>query len=255
MKTKLTILLTLCSFLGLMACHRMDTDKKKYSYAVGKQIGQNFKNQNLEIDPEYLAEGLKEVADGKDPKDSKLTPQETQAILQKMNETRMNRMTKEANEHLAKAKEFLEKNKTEKDVKTTPSGLQYVVVSEGSGRSPKPTDRVKVNYTGTLVDGKEFDSSGKMNKGQPVEFALSNVVKGWAEGLQLIKKGGKVKLFVPPELGYGPTTRPNIPSNSVLVFDVELVDVMDAPPAPVVKPLPTQMAKTSRPQVSAKKKQ
>jgi FKBP-type peptidyl-prolyl cis-trans isomerase len=135
----------------------------------------------------------------------------------------MKKQQEAAESNAAEGKAFLEKNKSAEGVKTTASGLQYIVVQEGTGKTPGLNDTVKANYTGTLINGTKFDSS--VDRGQPAEFPVSGVIKGWTEALQMMKVGGKVKLFIPPELGYGASARPGIPANSVLVFDVELVDV------------------------------
>jgi FKBP-type peptidyl-prolyl cis-trans isomerase len=130
------------------------------------------------------------------------------------------------NKNLSQAAAFFTKLKEDKNVVELPSGLRYEIVSPGLGSAPKPTDMVKVNYTGALIDGSVFDSSER--QGKPIEFALDKVIPGWTEGLQKIGKGGKIKLFVPPNLGYGDDGRPGIPPGSVLVFDVELLDITPA---------------------------
>jgi FKBP-type peptidyl-prolyl cis-trans isomerase FkpA/FKBP-type peptidyl-prolyl cis-trans isomerase FklB len=120
--------------------------------------------------------------------------------------------------------EFLAKNKTNKDVKTTESGLQYIVEKEGTGPMPKATDSVKVHYRGTLIDGTEFDSSYKRN--EPAVFPVGGVIKGWGEALQLMKVGSKWKVFIPPSIGYGEQGQPPvIPPSAVLVFEIELLDI------------------------------
>ncbi|GIL16506.1 MAG: peptidyl-prolyl cis-trans isomerase [Oligoflexia bacterium] len=199
---------------------KLDTDQKKASYAIGQQIGQNLKGQNIDFDPEVLAMSMKDVAAGKP---SKLKPEEMQAALQKLQEGVNKKQMELAEKNLADAKAFLEKNKSEAGVKVTPSGLQYIVVAEGKGKTPTVKDTVKAHYKGVLTNGQQFDSS--YDRGQPAEFPVGGVIKGWTEALQMMKVGGKVKLFIPPELGYGPSARPGIPANSVLVFDVELLDV------------------------------
>ena len=118
---------------------------------------------------------------------------------------------------------FLEKNKSVKGVKVTSSGLQYQILKEGEGKTPKATDTVSVHYRGTLIDGKEFDSSYKRNA--PAEFPLNRVIKGWTEGLQLMKEGAKYKFFIPSDLAYGSMGPASIPPNSTLIFDVELLEV------------------------------
>jgi FKBP-type peptidyl-prolyl cis-trans isomerase len=127
-------------------------------------------------------------------------------------------------------KKFMEENAKQPGVVTTASGLQYQIVEAGKGKTPSPTDQVSVNYRGTLVDGKEFDSS--YSRGEPTSFQLNEVVEGWTEGLQLIKEGGKIKLFVPPTLAYG-NSGPM--ANQTLIFDVELLSVVAAP-APAETP-------------------
>lgn len=126
---------------------------------------------------------------------------------------------------MVSGKEFLEKNKTNSDVKVTSSGLQYKVIKEGSGACPKKSDKVKVHYKGTFIDGREFDSSYKRNS--PATFPLSGVISGWTEALQLMKVGSKYQLFLPPELAYGERgAGRDIPPNTVLIFEVELLDIV-----------------------------
>jgi len=123
---------------------------------------------------------------------------------------------------------ILAENAKKDGVTTLPSGLQYKVVKEGTGDNPKPTDKVTVHYKGTLIDGKVFDSS--IDRGQPASFQLNRVIKGWTEGLQLMKPGGKAILYIPSELGYGDRTTPTIPGGSTLIFEVELISIAPPPP-------------------------
>jgi FKBP-type peptidyl-prolyl cis-trans isomerase FklB len=123
-------------------------------------------------------------------------------------------------EMIAAGKKYMEENAQKEGVVTTESGLQYKVIQEGTGASPGPTDKVTVNYRGTLIDGKEFDSSFKRNK--PATFQVNGVIKGWAEGIQLMKEGGKMQFFIPPELGYG---HRGPLAHQTLIFDVELLSV------------------------------
>lgn len=137
-------------------------------------------------------------------------------------------------DNLAKGKAFLEANKSKEGIKTTASGLQYKIITEGTGAIPKATDKVKVHYKGTLIDGTEFDSSYK--RGTPLEFPLNAVIKGWAEGLQLMKVGSKAELYIPSELGYGEQgAGSQIGPNSVLVFEVELLNIVGNEPPVEVK--------------------
>ena len=128
-----------------------------------------------------------------------------------------------AQKNAAEAEKFLGENKTKEGVKTAGSGLQYKVLKEGAGAQPKSSDSVTVNYRGTLLDGTEFDSSYK--RGEPATFPVGGVIKGWTEALQLMKVGSKFQLFIPANLAYGEQGRPGIPPNSVLIFEVELMDV------------------------------
>ena len=196
------------------------TDKEKASYAIGQQIGKGMKAQGVEIDPNALAQGISDVVENKK---SLLSDQEMQQAVQKMQQAMMEKQGKASREALEAGAKFLEENKKKNGVKTTASGLQYEVLKEGTGRIPKESDTVKVHYRGTFTDGSEFDSSYKRNA--PVEFPVSGVIKAWTEALQMMKVGSKWKLYAPSELAYGPQGRQGIPANSVLLFEVELLDI------------------------------
>jgi FKBP-type peptidyl-prolyl cis-trans isomerase len=207
-----------------VACEKkvkLDTDQQKGSYAIGQQIGTNLKNQNIDVDPDVVAASIKDAVTGKE---SKMKPEEMQAALMKLQENIMKKQEEIAAKNLTEGKAFLEKNKADTTIKTTASGLQIKIEKEGTGKAPTEKDVVKAHYRGTTIDGKQFDSS--YDRGAPAEFPLNGVIKGWTEGLQMMKVGSKAKLFIPPELGYGASARPGIPANSVLVFDVELIDVV-----------------------------
>lgn len=199
---------------------KLDTDMKKASYAIGQQIGGNLKQQNIEFDADALAAALKDATAGK----NEMTKEDMQAAMMKLQELAMKKQQESAEANAKSGKEYLEKNKSAAGVKTTASGLQYIVEKEGNGASPKKDDVVKVHYKGTLTNGEQFDSS--YDRGQPAEFPVGGVIPGWTEALQLMKVGGKAKLFIPPELAYGPSGRPGIPANSVLVFEVELMEIV-----------------------------
>lgn len=219
---KSLILIAAGSAVALSGCQKkLDTDLKKASYAIGQQIGTNLKNQNIEFDSDVLTMSIKEAAGGKE---SKLTQEEMQQALMALQEGIMKKQAEAAEKNKSEGTEFLEKNKSAPNVKTTASGLQYIVEKEGTGKTPGPNDVVKAHYKGTLINGQQFDSS--IERGQPAEFPVNGVIKGWTEALQMMKVGGKVKLFIPPDLAYGPAARPGIPANSVLLFDVELLDVV-----------------------------
>ena len=225
--TKVIAALVLGTFV-LAGCNKeksIKTEEEKYSYAIGYQFAQNLKGQNVTVDGEALAQAVKDVLNDKDPK---ITEQQMQESMQKMYESRRAKMEKEAEENKTKGAAFLEENKGKDGVKTTDSGLQYKVLSEGDGKKPSENDTVSVHYKGTLINGDEFDSSYKRN--QPAEFPVKAVIPGWTEALQLMKTGAKYQLWIPSELAYGERGRPNIPPNSVLVFEVELLDIVGDKP-------------------------
>lgn len=202
-------------------CSKKPKDQKsQVSYSIGVSFGKSLKAQNLDLDKKALANG---VMDGFEGKELLLNDQEMQTSLAKLSETRQAEMNAAAEKNKTASDEFMAKNADAEGVRATQSGLQYKVLAEGDGPSPKPEDVVVVHYKGTLIDGTEFDSSFKRN--QPAEFPVRGVIPGWQEGLQLMKKGGKMMIYVPPELGYGAAARQQIPANAVLIFEVELLDV------------------------------
>lgn len=201
---------------------KLDSDIKKASYAIGQQIGGNLKQQNIDFDADALAQALKDASAGK----NEMTKEDMQAAMMKLQEMAMKKQQEAAETNSKAGKDFLEKNKSASGVKVTASGLQYIIEKEGTGAQPKKEDVVKVHYKGTLTNGEQFDSS--YDRGQPAEFPVGGVIPGWTEALQLMKVGSKAKLFIPPELAYGPSGRPGIPPNSVLVFEVELMDIVKA---------------------------
>lgn len=218
-----SLALVLVAAVGLISCEKTKTpktDQEKYSYAIGYQFAKNLKQQSVDYDEASLKQAIGDVTKGKD---SQVNDEEMQRVMQAMYEERSKKMNAEAGENLKKGQEWLAQNKTAEGVKTTESGLQYKVISEGDGPKPKESDVVVVHYRGTLIDGTEFDSSIKRN--QPAEFPLKAVIPGWTEGLQLMKKGAKYEFYIPSELAYGERGRPSIPANSVLKFEVELLDI------------------------------
>jgi FKBP-type peptidyl-prolyl cis-trans isomerase FklB len=156
-----------------------------------------------------------------------LTQQEIASIIATAQENVKSKIQEKAMEQLEKNKKdgeaFLAENKKKTGVKTLPSGLQYKVIKEGKGKSPKDTDTVTVNYRGTFIDGTEFDSSNK--RGEPATFAVNGVIKGWTEALTLMKEGAKWQLFIPANLAYAERGAPGIPPNSTLIFEVELIKI------------------------------
>jgi len=211
--------------------------KDKASYAIGLNVGFNFKRQNVEVNQDAFTAGFRDAVSGKKPL---LTEQEVRDTMMAFEKDMQQKLSEAAQKNAGEAEKFLAANKTKEGVKTTESGLQYKVLKEGSGAQPKSTDTVTVNYRGTLPDGTEFDSSYK--RGQPASFPVAGVIKGWTEALQLMKVGAKYQLFVPANLAYGEQGRPGIPPNSPLIFEVELMDVK-SPQAGGSSPAPSPSAK------------
>lgn len=205
---------------------KLDNDTKKASYSIGQQIGQNLKQQNIEIDADVVAMALKDASKG----DSKLSKEDQQKAMMKLQESVMKKAQEQGEKNKKTGQEFLDKNKTQPGVQVTKSGLQYQVLKEGTGKMPTAKDQVKCHYLGTLTTGEKFDSSYDRN--EPATFPVSGVIPGWTEALQLMKVGSKWKLFIPSELAYGASPRPGIPANSVLVFEVELLDIVADNPSP-----------------------
>ncbi|HMQ10872.1 MAG TPA: FKBP-type peptidyl-prolyl cis-trans isomerase [Oligoflexia bacterium] len=208
----------------------LSTDKAKRSYAIGLQVGRTLKSQKVDLDVNVIAAAISDELSGKE---AKMTEAQIRETMMAMREDQRKKIEEEKVMNAKAGAEYLEKNKTQEGVKTTASGLQYKHVTEGNGATPKETDKVKVHYKGTLIDGTEFDSSYKRN--QPAEFNVNRVIKGWTEGLQLMKVGGKSIFYIPAELAYGAVPRPQIPANSVLVFEVELLDIVDEQKNPKTK--------------------
>ena len=203
----------------------LKTDKDKVSYSIGLNIGRSMKTEGLDINPDALAAAMKDVFAGTKPQ---LTEEEIQTVMQNFQKEMMAKRSKSQEEGLSKNKaegvKFLADNKAKPGVKTTASGLQYKVIKDGAGKTPKATDTVKTHYRGTLINGKEFDSSYK--RGEPAEFPVNGVIKGWTEALQLMKEGSKWQLFIPSELAYGERgAGQDIGPNSTLIFDIELLSV------------------------------
>jgi len=222
------LLVLVAAVFALTACNKKPkSNKEQVSYTIGAQFGKSLKSQNLDLDTKQLASG---IVDGYKGEKAKLTDEEMQTAMMKLSEDRQKEIKDESDKNKVKAEEFLAKNKNAEGIQTTASGLQYKIIQQGTGASPKGDDIVVVNYKGTLIDGTEFDSSYKRN--MPAEFPLKGVIPGWTEGLQMLKKGGKAMFFVPPALGYGDRPRQQIPGNAVLIFDVELLDIKPAPPTP-----------------------
>jgi FKBP-type peptidyl-prolyl cis-trans isomerase FklB len=206
----------------------LKTDKDKESYAigmnVGKNVGNNIHRDGVDVDINILLRGMKDaLSDGK----TAMTDDEAKTAITNL-QTRVHKeqaekaqLAGEANKKAGDA--FLAENKTKEGVVTLPSGLQYKILTQGTGPTPKATDTVVCNYKGTLLDNTEFDSS--YSRKQPLTIPVGGVIKGWTEALQLMPVGSKWQLFIPSDLAYGPSAKPPIGANSTLIFEVELLSI------------------------------
>jgi FKBP-type peptidyl-prolyl cis-trans isomerase FklB len=226
-KMKLRLIVAVSGILLLASLlHAEETlksQKEKMSYIIGMDIGKNLKNQSIDIDANALAKGLKDALTGGK---SLLTDQEardTAAAFQKEMAAKQQAL---GVKNKKEGEAFLAENKKKKGTVTLPSGLQYKVIKAGTGKKPKPTDTVTVQYKGTLIDGTEFDSSYR--RGQPATFPANGVIPGWTEALGLMQEGAKWQLFIPPNLAYGEKgAGGQIGPNATLIFEVELVSVQE----------------------------
>lgn len=201
------------------------TELDKISYGLGVKTAENFAAQQIKINPQQFAQGLNAVLN---KQKVLMSESEIQQVLTKFQQEQIALLSKRekqmATENLAKSKKFFAENKSKPGVHTTDTGLQYIELSQGKGTSPKPTDFVKVNYRGTLLDGTEFDSS--YGRDEANTFQVENLIPGWQEALQLMKPGAKWKVFVPPQLAYGSKGAGQvIEPNSALIFEIELIEV------------------------------
>src|SRR6266403_1868683 len=233
------------------AAPALTTRKQKFSYALGMNIGSglgaNLKKQSVDVDPALVSQGLKDaMSAGK----TRLTQEEAQTVLTEVqNEVRKQQQEKTqqaAGANKTEGAAFLAANKSKEGVVTLPSGLQYKILTAGTGPKPAATDTVSCNYRGTLLDGKEFDSSYK--RGQPLSIQVNGVIKGWTEALQLMPVGSKWQLFIPTDLAYGDRgadPRSGISPGATLIFEVELLSIQakdktaptpTPPPASTPKP-------------------
>jgi FKBP-type peptidyl-prolyl cis-trans isomerase len=224
------LIVALC--LGFIACQKGTQEKAKLttlkdsiSYSIGMDIGKNLKSQSVDVEVELLARGIKDILDSNKTVLNDEQVRASMMALQNQLRAKQEQKMKAMGEKNKKDGEaFLSENKKKEGVVTLPSGLQYKIIKTGSGKKPKATETVTVNYRGTLIDGTEFDSSFK--RGQPATFPLHGVIKGWIEAIQLMPVGSKWQLFVPSELGYGePGAGGIIGPNCTLIFEVELLSI------------------------------
>lgn len=234
MRNSLRLLLPLSLVFTLAACSKQpekkdaavptatyETPDQRASYGIGHNLGSKLgQDKVLQLDKEALKAGL---ADGLAQTASRVSEADLDAAFSALTERAQAQATAAAEKQLAEGKAYLEKNKAKAGVKVTASGLQYEVIKSGSGAKPTPANTVKVHYHGTLTDGTVFDSSVERN--EPIEFSVTGVIPGWVEALQLMSVGDKWRLTIPAELAYGPRSTGKIPGNSVLLFEVELLDI------------------------------
>ena len=204
---------------------QLNTPRKKASYCIGLDVGRNFKQQSIDIDPDVLLKGLKDALSGAKPM---LSDSEIEQVMQKFQTEMMAKQEesgkKEAETNKVRGQAFCNENKKREGVVTLPSGLQYKILKEGTGPKPKKENSVVCHYRGTLVDGKEFDSSYK--RGEPITFEVSKVIPGWTEALQLMPVGSKWQLVIPSNLGYGDRgAGGDIGPGATLIFEVELIAI------------------------------
>jgi FKBP-type peptidyl-prolyl cis-trans isomerase len=218
----------------------LSTDKERQSYAVGMYMAHGWMTHNVDLDPDMVLRGIKDQENTNgttlmNEQEMANNLRELQAVVrasgEKMQREAMMKAQLDSQKNLMSGDAFLAANKTKPGVVTLDDGLQYKIIKDGTGPVPGPNDIVRVNYRGTFIDGKEFDSSAKA--GHPIEFPVHSVIPGWTEGLEKMKVGSKWELYIPSKLAYGPSGRmPVIEPNSTLVFEVELLDVHAAPPPP-----------------------
>ena len=244
-KTALILAFCLSAAAPLLAdgTNQLADEKSRVSYAIGMMTGLQWKQKDLDFDVELYARGIK---DGLAGGAMLLTPQEAQLTIDAFSKELGAKQQQKQMELAAKNKTegdaFLGANKNQPGVQTLPDGLQYLVITNGTGEIPTAGDTVTVNYRGTLIDGTEFDSSYK--RGQPATFPVGGVIRGWTEALQKMNAGSKWKLFVPSDLAYGPQGRPGIAPNAVLIFEVELLSVQHPNPPPAANsPLTSDIIK------------
>lgn len=252
MKSIYKLSLVALAVIGLSACNQeekaaastsveLTTEAQKEAYSVGASIGRymsgHIKEQEelgLPVDRTLIVTGFTNGLNDQ----LKLTEEEMQTILQgldkKLNDKRQEQATAISAKNIEDGKKFLEENKAKSGVVTTESGLQYEVLTPGTGEKPAAEDTVEVDYVGTLIDGTEFDSSYK--RGQTAKFPLNRVIPGWTEGVQLMPVGAKYKFVIPANLAYGERDTGTIPPNSTLVFEVELKSVEKASATPAAEP-------------------
>ncbi len=199
----------------------LTTQQQKLGYTVGLQIGQNLKRDGLNLDADALAQAIKDVYAGRTPR---ISAEDSKAVIQALRDEQMKKHAAAAQVAQEAGKKFLAENAKKEGVVQTASGLQYKVIKAGTGKAPTKESTVTVHYRGTLLDGKEFDSS--FARGEPASFQVGGVIPGWQEALQLMKEGARWQVFIPADLAYGERGAGGaIGPNETLIFEVELISV------------------------------
>ena len=242
MKRIVLIILSFIIIIGLNSCveqkkgkitkEDLKTDDQKSSYVFGVDIARKVSGSNKKFDADVFIQGLKDQLEGK----GTLLTQDEMKLVREQGRKEAEKLEKKAkmvkvddagikpDNNIKIGEKFLEENKKKDGVIVTPSGLQYKVITQGTGQKPKAVDNIKVHYAGFLISGEEFDSSYKREK--PTEFRLGGVIKGWQEGLKLMPVGSKYMLYIPSNLAYGTNVKGKIPANSTLIFEVELIEIV-----------------------------
>ena len=218
---KTFLFLAVCALMGTANAQGIElkTFNDSASYAIGRDIFRNWEQQQLGINARVAGQALIDAANAK----SRLNDQEAFPLLQRFQQEFEIRNNPVARENIEKGEKYMREISNNKSVYTTKSGLKYRRMKEGNGKHPVATDKVKVHYTGKLIDGTTFDSS--VDRGAPITFPLNQVIPGWTEGLQLMDEGSKYLLYVPYNLGYGTRDMGDIPAGSTLIFEVELLEI------------------------------
>jgi len=209
--------------VGFVHAEEQMTEKQKLSYAIGTQFAINIKQQPFDLDTETFVQAIRDYLNGED---LKLSVDEIRATLTAYQQQEIKKQAEISEKNRLDGEKFLEENKKNKDVVVLPSGLQYKIIKKGNGQKPSLEDNVLVHYKGTLLNGKEFDSSYNHDGGEPITISLGNVIKGWQEAVTLMPVGSKWQIFVPPALAYGERANgPDITPFSTLIFDIELISI------------------------------
>lgn len=227
MKIRLAAALAVCTYsvyASAAYAAKLDTEEQKIGYTIGYQIGQDLKRSGMPIEVNALSQAIKDVMAGTKPA---MTEADMKGAMEALQAKQMKAQAEIGDKNKKAGSAFLEVNKKKEGVVALPSGIQYKILTKGTGKKPTAKDTVSVNYRGTLIDGKEFDSS--YSRGQPATFPVSGVIKGWQDILPMMPVGSKWQIFVPSDLAYAERgAGPEIGPNSTLIFEIELLEIKKA---------------------------